>query len=91
MDPARNRDSNAEVEFPGRIPALPISLDSNDVLNGLVDGVGLDVFGRKDCRLIMPGLLGPGENLEGTVPALTRRWGPCVELSGGGMKSGKPS
>ena len=70
---------------------FPASLDSNDELKGLVDGVGLDVFGRKDCSLVMPGLFAPGENLEGTVPALTRRWGPCVEFSDGGMKSGKPS
>jgi len=68
------------------------SLDTNgDELKGLADGVGLDVFGRKDWRLIMAGLLAPGENLEGTVPALTRRWVPCVESSGGGMKSGNPS
>lgn len=68
------------------------SLDSSDdELKGLDDGVGLDVFGRKDWRLVIPGLLAPGENLDGTVPALTRRWGPCVESSGGGMKSGNPS
>ncbi len=92
MEPARSRDNNAEVVFPGRTFIFETSLDSNgDELKGLVDGVGLDVFGRNDWRLIMPGLLAPGENFEGTVPALTRRWGPCVEFSGGGMKSGNPS
>ena len=92
MEPALNRDSSAEVEFPGKTLVFPASLDSSDdALKGLVDGVGLDVLGKKDGRLIIPGPLAPGENFEGTVPALPRRCGPCAEFSGGGIKSGKPS
>ena len=59
-------------------------------LKGLVDGVGLEVFGTKDWVPQRPGGAA-GENLDGTVPARARRAGLCVVVSGGGMKSGKPS
>ena len=64
---------------------------NEDDLKGLVDGVGLEVFGTNDGLLPKPGGAA-GENLEGTVPARALRGaGPCVELSEGGMKSGNPS
>lgn len=86
MDPALRRDSNADVELPGIPLEFPTSL-----VNGLVDGVGLEVFGSSDCKPAMLRLLAPGENLEGTVPARTRRGGLCMLVSAGGMKSGNPS
>ena len=59
-------------------------------LNGLVDGVGLEVLGTYCWLPLRPGGAA-GENLEGTVPALARRAGLWLVLSDGGMKSGKPS
>lgn len=61
-----------------------------DDLNGLVDGVGLEVFGRNDGLLLKPGGAA-GENLDGTVPARALRAGLWVVLSAGGIKSGNPS
>ena len=63
---------------------------NEDDLKGLVDGVGLEVFGIKEWLLLSPGGAA-GENLEGTVPARALRVEPCAALSGGGMKSGNPS
>ena len=73
-----------ELEFP---PSAPTK---EDALKGLVDGVGLEVFGTNDWLLPRPGGV-VGENLEGTVPARALRGGPGGVLSGGGMKSGNPS
>ena len=64
---------------------------NEDDLKGLVDGVGLEVLGRKDGLLPNPGGA-TGENLDGTVPARARRRGLCAVFSDGGVvKSGKPS
>jgi hypothetical protein len=92
IDPALRRDRSAEVELPRAEFTVPASLPiKDDDLNGLVDGVGLEVLGEKDWLPPRPGGAA-GENLEGTVPARARRAGLCVVLSdGGGMKSGKPS
>lgn len=92
MEPARSRDRSADVRAADALP-LPASLAFNEGdLNGLVEGVGLEVFGNGDAPLLGPG---PelGENLEGTVPARDR---PLRGVNGwlassGGMKSGKPS
>ena len=62
-----------------------------DDLKGLVEGVGLELFGGNDTGLLVPGVTPPGENLDGTVPARSRRAELCELLSGGGMKSGNPS
>lgn len=60
-------------------------------LKGLVDGVGLDDVGGKDCCMFRPLIVPAGENLDGTVPALARRAGLFMPLSDGGTRSGKPS
>ena len=66
------------------------SVDGNEfVLNGLVDGVGLEVLGSKDGGLLPTA--SPGENLEGTVPARALREEFGVLPSAGGIKSGNPS
>ena len=73
----------------------PASLEiSDDDLKGLVDGVGRELFGGIDAGLFVPGVgapAPPGENLDGTVPARTRRAGLWALLSDGGIKSGNPS
>ena len=76
---------NDELKFP------PSALTNEDDLNGLVDGVGLEVFDTNDWLPPRPGGAAAGENLEGTVPARALRGGPCVVISGGGIKSGNPS
>lgn len=49
---------------------LPASLAVNEGdRKGLVEGVGLEVLGKKDETLVAPGAEPAGENLEGTVPA----------------------
>ena len=73
-----------EIKFPLSAPT------SEDDLKGLVDGVGLEVFGTNDWLPPRPGGAA-GENLEGTVPARALRGGACAVLSGGGIKSGNPS
>jgi len=83
IDPARSRD---------RSPIWPRFGDG--LLNGLGDGVGLEVFGASGGRGLSPNPpspFPPGENRDGTVPARARR--VCGRLSGGGRceKSGKPS
>ena len=55
-------------------------------LNGLVEGVGLDVFGRSEEADSRPGGAAEGENREGRVPARARRvdvW-PAGAVSGAG-------
>ena len=72
-------------------PGVPTSPPiRDDDLNGLVDGVGREVLGKKDWAPPRPGGAA-GENREGTVPARARRAGLCVVFSVGGIKSGKPS
>lgn len=91
MDPALSRDKSAEVELPVVEFEFPASAPTNeDDLKGLVEGVGLEVFGTNEGLPPRPGGAA-GENLEGTVPARALRGGPCVVLSEGGMKSGNPS
>ena len=62
-----------------------------DDRNGLVDGVGLEVFDWRDEVPPRPGGV-DGENRDGTVPARGRRpvFG-VVDSDDGGRKSGKPS
>ena len=66
-------------------------------LNGLVDGVGREVFDTStDCGFSAPPSPAAGENLEGSVPArvLPRVSGAVAgfAVSGAGcVKSGKPS
>lgn len=67
------------------------SLITGDGLKGLGDGVGLELFDGKETGLLVPGAGPPGENLDGTVPARTRRAGLCRTVSDGGTKSGNPS
>ena len=77
------------VEVLGSFPPSGDILD--DGLNGLVDGVGREVFGIDDGGGINPGAPLLDENLEGRVPARTLRWGLCNVFSMGGTRSGKPS
>lgn len=89
MEPARSRDSNADVDRPGVTMPLPASFAGNEGdLKGLVEGVGFEVIGSR-----FPALEAElaGENRDGTVPARDRRGVVCVVLSAGGMKSGNPS
>lgn len=70
----------------------PESFDTKEPdRKGLVEGVGLELFGGNDTGLFVPGVTPPGENFDGTVPARTRRAEICELLSGGGIKSGNPS
>ena len=63
------------MELPIEAAALPASLPiAEGDLNGLVDGVGLEVFGKEDWFPLRPGGAA-GENLEGTVPARALRAG----------------
>ena len=71
---------------------LPASLAVNEGdRKGLVEGVGLEVFGSEDEPPLAPGAELAGENLDGTVPARDLRGVFWLLLSEGGMKSGKPS
>ena len=53
--------------------------------------MGLELFDGKETGLLVPGAGPPGENLDGTVPARTRRAGLCASVSDGCTKSGNPS
>ena len=94
MEPALSLDSIAEVldELVEDLGSpLPSGDTIDDGLNGLVDGVGREVFGINGCGGFRPPAVAlPGENLEGRVPARTLR-GDCRILSAGGIRSGKPS
>ena len=59
-------------------------------LNGLVDGVGLDVLEVFWAKL-MPLIVPTGDILDGRVPARPRRAGLLMPVSVRGTKSGKPS
>ena len=59
-------------------------------LNGLVDGVGLEVFDVRD-ETLMPLMVPTGEILEGSVPALPLLAGLLMPDSVTGTRSGKPS
>ena len=89
MDPARNLDSNVE---PGALLlSMPSTPGDGVLLNGICDGVCLELLDAKVGMPRSPLPTPPGENLDGRVPARARRvWG---RLSGGGSctKSGKPS
>jgi len=94
MEPARNRDNSAAlVEFAASSLEEVASTAAEVVggLNGLVDGVGREVFESKDCWTLMPFRVPTGENLDGTVPALALRAGLLRPPSVGGTRSGKPS
>lgn len=94
MLPARSLDRSAAV--PGFVDdwALLKALSAADAevepgLNGLVDGVGLDVL---DAVLVLMLVMPPGaEILEGRVPARPRRAGLLMPDSVRGTRSGKPS
>lgn len=81
IEPARSRDSNAEFELGGADDLIGWSGAGTDGLNGLVDGVGRELFVNKACWTFTPLIVPTGENLEGTVPALTRRAGLFNEES----------
>lgn len=90
IEPARNRDKRAELL--ARFCCSLISpSDGDGDLNGLCEGVGREVFATSDGRGPKAFVAPPGENLDGTVPALARL--VCGKLSGVGrpVKSGKPS
>ena len=92
IEPARRRDRSVEVD--GEAAVLASSVDSDAVergLNGLVEGVGREVFGTSGCNALGAVKPFPGENLDGTVPARGRRVVDEGAFSGGGTKSGKPS
>lgn len=59
-------------------------------LNGLVDGVGLEVFDVRD-ETLMPFIVPTGDILDGSVPALPLLAGLLIPDSVTGTKSGKPS
>ena len=93
MEPALSLDNIAEVleELAKGLGSLVPSGETIDAgLNGLVDGVGREVFGINDCGGFRPVFPLPGENLEGKVPARPLR-GDCKVFSVGGIRSGKPS
>ena len=78
MEPALRRDSRAEVEawFVCCLVSLLLSSDNNETgLKGLVDGVGREVFGINVCSGLWLVTASPGENRDGTVPALALRVG----------------
>ena len=78
MEPALRRDNSAEVdvEVICCLVSLLLSSDNNETgLNGLVDGVGLEVFGIRVCSGLWFATASPGENRDGTVPALALRVG----------------
>jgi hypothetical protein len=86
MDPARSRDIALEFDI------LPESImDIEGGLNGLVEGVGLEVLDKKDCGTLTPLSVPTGEKREGTVPARARRTEPDEVFSVWGTRSGKPS
>jgi hypothetical protein len=92
MDPALKRDNSVDLGNCDEVkPGEPSSLINGDDLKGLVDGVGLELLEAKVTGLFRPSAGPPGENLDGTVPARTRRAGLCSLLSDGGTKSGNPS
>lgn len=94
MDPALSLDSKAEVDtlLPCCLLSVPFSGSTIDTgRNGLVDGVGREVFGINECTGLCDIIPSPGENLEGTVPARALLVGVCNMDSVGGIKSGKPS
>lgn len=92
MDPARSRESKADVLLFGVEDPLPVSMPVNGCgWNGLVEGAGLEVCESSDWETFTPLTVPTGENLEGTVPALARRPGPLTVVSLGGTRSGKPS
>ena len=94
IEPARKRESNVDVELGTKGLLSPVSLENkDDDLNGLAEGVGLEVLGGSDAGLMVPeeAPASAGENLEGTVPARARRAGLWELLSDGGIKSGNPS
>lgn len=92
MDPARRRESKA-VLFPLPAPeglleeSMPATAGGR---NGLVDGVGLDVFDVNDWAPT-PFNVPTGEKREGTVPALVLRAGLVRLPSGAETKSGNSS
>lgn len=95
IEPARSLDKSADVEGEDMgcfgSPLLSWEMVASG-RKGLVDGVGRDVLGINDggaCRVVTGS---PGENLDGSVPALPRLTGSWVALpSVGGAKSGNPS
>lgn len=96
IDPALNLDNRAEllaldVFDTTWSPISPID-DGEGDLNGLGDGVGLEVLATSVGRAPRPLVTPPGEKRDGTVPARALR---VVDgrLSGVGRceKSGKPS
>ena len=92
MLPARSLDRSAAV--PGFVEewALLKALSAAEVepgLNGLVDGVGLEVL---DVVFVLILVMTPGaEILEGRVPARPRLAGLLMPDSVRGTRSGKPS
>lgn len=90
IEPALSLDNRA-VLFALPATALPVSTPDIGGRNGLVDGVGRDVLGGNGCWRAPPLGVPTGEKREGTVPALALRFGLFILVSGGGIKSGKPS
>jgi hypothetical protein len=87
IEPARSRESKAEP-----LEVLSgVSSPGDGDLNGLCEGVGLDVFEARDGRLRRPLLIPPGENRDGTVPARARRTEGRPSTGPGCAKSGNPS
>jgi hypothetical protein len=91
MEPARSRDKRAALLALFISPASPRFGDG--LLNGLGDGVGLEVFAISDGSGPRPSSpFPPGEKRDGTVPARARRvGGPLSGGVGRCAKSGNPS
>lgn len=97
IEPALSRESRADFAFaelalPKEVPSVGVAVPG---LNGLVEGVGREVFGRSEGWDPIPGSEPAGENLDGKVPALALlvadAW--LLEASAlvGALKSGKVS
>ena len=69
MEPALRRDNNVEAPEDGSDGSSPGDGD----LKGLCEGAGLEDLEARVGMLSNPFPAPPGENLEGTVPALARR------------------
>lgn len=98
IEPARRRERRADLAaallaVAAVKPVLSVGVPGPG-LNGLVDGVGRDVFGRSDEVDMSPPGAAEGEKREGRVPARARRvevWVDDVDSGIAWLKSGKLS
>lgn len=92
IEPARRRDSKTVFDS---VPGADTMDESTPVVfcgrNGLVDGVGLEVFEMTEGWTLSPLSAPTGEKREGTVPARVRRPGLYAMVSGDGTRPGNSS